>query len=119
MSLAYIILTIVLAIAFCAAGVAKVLRVPQMRELARQAKFSVISYAVIGILEIAAGAGLVLGLVFHRLAPVAAAAATGLTLLMIGAIIVLVRAGNKPKDCVPALALGALSAVTVWLPLAV
>jgi uncharacterized membrane protein YphA (DoxX/SURF4 family) len=119
MSLAYIILTIVLAIAFCAAGVAKVLHVPQMRELARQAKFSVNSYVVIGILEIAAVAGLVLGLVYHRLAPIATAAATGLTLLMIGAIIVLLRAGNKPKDCVPALVLGVLSAVTIWLTVAV
>jgi uncharacterized membrane protein YphA (DoxX/SURF4 family) len=119
MSLAYIILTIVLASAFCAAGVAKVLRVPQMRELAGQAKFSVNSYVVIGILEIAAVAGLVLGLVYHRLAPLAAAAATGLTVLMIGAIIVLLRAGNKPKDCVPALVLGVLSAITVWLTLAV
>src|SRR5246127_1800015 len=119
MSLAYIILTIVLAIVFFGLGVAKALRVPPMRDLARQAKFSVNSYVVIGILEIAAAAGLVLGLVYHRLAPLAAAAATGLTLLMIGAIIVLLRAGNKPKDCVPALSLGALSAVTIWLSLAV
>jgi uncharacterized membrane protein YphA (DoxX/SURF4 family) len=119
MSLAYIILTIVLAIVFCAAGVAKVLRVPQMRDLARQANFSVNSYVVIGLLEIVAAAGLVLGLVYHRLAPLAAAAATGLTLLMIGAIIVLLRAGNKPKDCVPALVFGVLSAVTIWLTVAV
>jgi uncharacterized membrane protein YphA (DoxX/SURF4 family) len=119
MSLAHIILTIVLAIAFFAAGGAKVLRVPQMRELARQAKFSVNAYVVIGILEIAAAAGLVLGLVYHRLAPLAIAAATGLTLLMIGAIIGLLRAGNKPKEGVPALVLGVLSAVTVWLTLAV
>jgi uncharacterized membrane protein YphA (DoxX/SURF4 family) len=119
MSPAYIILTIVLATAFFAAGAAKVLRVPQMRELARQAKFSVNSYVVIGILEIAAAAGLALGLVYRRLAPLTAAAATGLTLLMIGAIIVLLRAGNKPKDCVPASVFGVLSAVTIWLTLAV
>jgi len=119
MSLAYIILTIILAIVFFGVGVAKVLRVPQMRELASQAKFSVNSYVVIGVLEIAAAAGLVLGLVYHRLAPLAAAAATGLTLLMIGAIIVLLRAGNKPKDCVPAVVPGVLSAVAVWLTLAV
>lgn len=119
MSLAYTIVTIVLAIVFLAAGVAKVLRVPPMRELAKQAKFSVNSYAVIGILEIAAAAGLVLGVVYHRLALLAVAAATGLTLLMIGAVIVLLRAGNKPKDCVPALSLGVLSAVAIWLTLAV
>ena len=119
MGLTYTILTIVLAIAFGAAGVAKVLRVPQMRELASQAKFSINSYVVIGMLEIGAAVGLVLGLVYHRLAPLAAAAAIGLTLLMIGAIIVLLRAGNKPKDCVPALSLGVLSAVTIWLTLAV
>jgi uncharacterized membrane protein YphA (DoxX/SURF4 family) len=119
MTLAYTILTIVLAIVFFAAGVAKVLRVPPMRELARQAKFSVNSYAVIGILEIAAAAALVLGLVHHRFTFLAAAAATGLTLLMIGAIVVLLRAGNKPKDWVPALSLGVLSAVTIWLTLAV
>src|ERR1700757_110637 len=98
MSLAYIILTIGLAIVFFAVGAAKVLRVPPMRDLARQAKFSVDSYVVIGMLEIAAAAGLVLGLVYHRLAPLAAAAATGLTLLIIGAIIVLLGAGNKPKN---------------------
>jgi hypothetical protein len=38
---------------------------------------------------------------------------------MIGAIIVLLRAGNKPKDCVPASVFGVLSAVTIWLTLAV
>jgi len=38
---------------------------------------------------------------------------------MIGAIIVLLRAGNKPKDCVPALVFGVLSAVTIWLTVAV
>jgi hypothetical protein len=37
---------------------------------------------------------------------------------MIGAIIVLLRAGNKPKECVPALVLGVLSGATVWLTLA-
>ena len=119
MSLAHTVLTIVLAIVFLAAGLAKVLRVPQMRELARQAKFSLNSYAVIGILEIAAAAALVLGLVYHRFTYLAAAAATGLTLLMTGAIIVLLRAGNKPKDCVPAVVVGLLSAITVWLTLAV
>ena len=118
MSLAYIILTSLLAVVFFAAGVAKVLRVPPMKDLARQAKFSVESYVGIGILEIAAAAALVLGLVYHRLALLAAAAATGLTLLMIGAVIVLLRAGNKPKDCVPALSLGVLSAVTIWLTVA-
>jgi uncharacterized membrane protein YphA (DoxX/SURF4 family) len=79
MSLAYVILTIFLAIAFFAAGVAKVLRIPQMRELAKEAKFSINSYVVIGILELAAAAGLVLGLVYHRFASLGAAAATGLT----------------------------------------
>ena len=119
MNLAYIILTIVLAVVFFAAGVAKVLRVPPMRELAKQANFSVNAYAVIGVLEIAAAAGLVLGLFYHRLAVLAAAAATGLTLLMIGAVIVLLRAGNKPKDCVPAVSLGVLSAAAIWLTVAV
>lgn len=119
MSLANIILTIVLAVAFFAAGVAKVLRVQLMKEMARQAKLSVNAYVVIGILEIAAAAGLVLGLVYHRLALLAVAAATGLTLLMIGAVIVLLRAGNKPKDCVPAVSLGVLSAVAIWLTQAV
>ena len=118
MSLAYIILTIVLAVVFFAAGAAKVLRLQLMKEMARQAKFSVNAYVVIGILEIAAADGLVFGLVYPRLAPLALAAATGLTLLMIGAVIVLLRAGNKPEDCVPAISLGVLSAVAIWLTLA-
>ena len=118
MGLAYIILTIVLAVVFFAAGAAKVLRLQLMKEMARQAKFSVNTY-VVGILEIAAADGLVFGLVYPRLASLAVAAATGLTLLMIGAVIVLLRAGNKPKACVPAISLGVLSAVAIWLTLAV
>jgi uncharacterized membrane protein YphA (DoxX/SURF4 family) len=112
MNLAYTTLTVVLAIVSLAFGLAKVLRLPRMRELARHVNFSINSYAVIGALEIAAAAGLLLGFVYR---PFAAAAATGLCMLMVGAIIVLVRTGGKLKDCTPAFVLGVLSAVTIWL----
>jgi uncharacterized membrane protein YphA (DoxX/SURF4 family) len=115
MTLAYLILTIFLSVAFLAFGLAKVLRLPQMKELARRVNFSVNSYVVIGVLEVAAAAGLLLGIFTYR--PFATAAASGLTLLMIGAIIVLIRAKAKPKECAPAFVLGVLSAVTVWLTL--
>lgn len=116
MTTVFIVLTVVLSIAFGAAGVAKVLRLPKMRKFAEDTDFSVNSYVVIGVLEIAAVAGLLLGFVLR---PLAVAAAIGLTLLMVGAVTALARAGRESKEWAPAIVLGILSAVVVWLGLTV
>jgi uncharacterized membrane protein YphA (DoxX/SURF4 family) len=113
---AYTIVIVVLAVAFFFAGAAKVLRVPKMRELAGQVNFNVNSYVVIGILEIAAAAGLLLGFVCR---PLATAAAAGLTMLMIGAIIAMALADRKPTEWIPPFVLCVLSAIAVWLSVAV
>ncbi|OBJ12639.1 hypothetical protein A5624_10295 [Mycobacterium sp. 1482292.6] len=115
MKLAYTIVTIALSVSFLVFGIAKLLRVPAMRNLAEHVNFSVNSYVLIGMLELAAAAGLLIGFAYR---PLGIAAAGGLFLLMLGAIVVLVRNGDKPKDWAPALVFGVLSAATAGLAIA-
>ena len=71
-------------------------------------------YRLIGVLELAAAAGVVLG-IFWR--PVGVMAATGMTLLLIGAVIFHRRAGDTARDYAPALIFLAASVayLAVWV----
>ena len=57
-------------------------------------------YRLIGVAELAAAVGLLAGLVWP---PLGIAAATGLALLVGGALVMHLRAGDSPKDMAPAL----------------
>lgn len=70
----------------------------------------------VGVIEIAGGVAVLLGLVF---APLGALAAAGLTLLMVLGLIVRVRLHDAPRLMFPAAALAAVNAVLVVLFLAV
>jgi hypothetical protein len=100
MTLAATILAVLLALAFSALGAAKVRAVPAMRELATEAGFSTAAYRRIGLLELAAAIGLLLGLVQPL---IGALAAIGLLLLLTGAVAVHVRKGDGPRKAAPAL----------------
>ena len=70
---------------------------------------------LVGVLEVAGGTAVILGLV---VAPLGAAAAAGLTTLMVLGVIVRIRIRDTPRLMVPAASLGALNAVIVVLFLA-
>ncbi len=72
-------------------------------------------YRGIGLLEVAGAAGVLVGFAFTALG---AAAAIGLTLLMVAAVATHRRAGDPPAQMAPATALGVLSAVNAVLYLA-
>lgn len=78
-----------------------------MRGFAEHLGFSYAGYRGIGVLEVAGAVGLVLGR-FEQGSWVGAAAATGLFLLMVGAVICHLRIGDGPGRWGPAGALGVL-----------
>jgi 3-(3-hydroxy-phenyl)propionate hydroxylase len=90
------ILAAILVIAFSGLGAAKLVAAPTMRSRAQNAGFSVAAYRRIGALEIAAAVGLLLG---AALPIIGALAATGLLLLLGGAVRVHLRKpGRRPRD---------------------
>ncbi|WP_406045842.1 DoxX family protein [Micromonospora sp. NBC_00898] len=114
MTLAAAILAVLLALVFLALGTAKMLALQPMRELAAKAGFSVAAYRRIGLLEVAAVIGLLIGL-FQPLIGVLAGA--GLLLLLGGAVVVHLRKGDGPRKYGPAVVCGLLVATYLVLQL--
>ncbi|WP_105967768.1 DoxX family protein [Streptomyces geranii] len=108
MNVASVVLAVLLAVSFLALGTAKILALPKARQLAVESGFSTTAYQVIGVLEAAAAAGLLLGLAVPLLG---ALAGTGLMLLMSGALIIHLRHGDGPQKFAPATVLALLVAV--------
>ena len=106
------IMVLMLAVVFVGVGGAKVLAVPAARREARHLGFDVGRYRLIGAAELAAAAGLAVGLVW---VPVAVAACSGLVALLVGAVVVLRQAGDPPVRALPAVGLGAASVATAVL----
>ncbi|MFF5147677.1 DoxX family protein [Streptomyces sp. NPDC013157] len=77
-----------------------------MRQAAAHLGMSVRLYRVVGALEVAGVAGLLLGLSWM---PLGVAAATGLALLMAAAAVVHLRHGDPPVRAVPAALLALIS----------
>lgn len=110
-----VILSILLALAFAAAGAAKVTGQKAMVDAAAHTGFSLQNYKIIGGLEILGAVGLLVGLGIEWLGGLAA---LGLLITMIGAVVVHIRVGDKPKDFAPAAALGVLSLIVMILDFA-
>lgn len=102
------IVTIVLAALFLFAGGGKLAGVKQQEEAREHFGISPSRWRLIGCLELAGAIGVLVGL--FALGPIGLAAAAGLTLTAIGAIATHVRAGDAPKEAVPAV-LGLVLAV--------
>ncbi|MCM0673292.1 DoxX family protein [Micromonospora phytophila] len=115
MTLAAAILAVLLALIFLALGTAKILALNPMRALAAEAGFSVAAYRRIGLLEVAAVVGLLIGLVQPLIGVLAGA---GLLLLLGGAVVVHLRKGDGPRKYAPALVCGLLVATYLVLQLA-
>jgi hypothetical protein len=104
----------ILVLAFALTGGAKLAAAPAMRSRAHHSGFSVAAYRRIGLLEIVAVVGLLLGV---ALPVVGALAAIGLVLLLGGAIVVHLRNGDGLRELAPALVLGLVALAYLVLAL--
>jgi uncharacterized membrane protein YphA (DoxX/SURF4 family) len=90
---------------------------PKMRQSAGHFGILWPRYRLIGVAELAAAAGILIGLWWH---PLGIAAAAGMALLLLGALITHRRAGDSAKEMAPALLALAVTvaylaiALTVW-----
>jgi uncharacterized membrane protein YphA (DoxX/SURF4 family) len=96
------ILAGLLVVAFAAAGSAKLAAVPAMRDRAAHVGFSVSAYRWIGLLEVLAVLGLLVG-VFVPL--IGALAAAGLLMLLGGAFVTHLRNGDGVREVAPSVVL--------------
>jgi hypothetical protein len=101
-------LAVVLAAVFGVLGIAKLAAVPAMRTAAHHVGLSVDQYRLIGALEVAGALGVLAGLL---VAPLGLAAAIGLGLLMVGAVV----AHAVHRDGASRLAIPVVVAVVVVL----
>ncbi len=106
----YVALSVVLAAVCLMPGLAKVLGLPRMRESAAHFGIPWRAYQLIGVAELAAAAGVLAGLLWHVLG---LAAASGMALLLIGALASHRRAGDAIREAAPAV--GALAVVALYL----
>jgi hypothetical protein len=107
MSLAPAVLALLLALIFLTLGTAKVVAVQPMRERAAEVGLSTMAYRRIGVLEIAGAVGLLLGAIQPLIGALAGA---GLLLLLGGAVVAHLRAGDGPRKLAPAVLCGLLVA---------
>lgn len=109
---AKIIVTALLAAMFAFAGLIKVIGVRQSLAIRDHLGVDPTRWRLIGLLELAGVAGVLAGL---KWAPIGIAAAIGLTLLILGAIVFHVRASDSVADTAPAVIGLGLAVATVIL----
>ena len=96
---AKVIVTALLAALFAFAGLIKLFGVRQSVAIRDHLGVKPVQWRVIGLLELAGVAGVLVGLVW---APIGIAAAIGLALLVLGAMVFHVRASDSVADTAPA-----------------
>ena len=99
-------LSLLLAAACLLPGSAKLLGHPKMQKSAAHFGIPWRRYRLIGVAEVAAGAGVLIGLWWH---PLGLAAAAGMASLLLGAVITHRKAADSAKEAAPALAAHALT----------
>jgi uncharacterized membrane protein YphA (DoxX/SURF4 family) len=107
-----VVVTVLLAVLFLATAAGKLVGHPASLAARDHLEIPAVRWKQIGILEVAGAAGVLLGL---ALRPLGVAAASGLVLLSIGAIVTHRRAGDKAVAAPPALMALALAAATLVL----
>ena len=110
MEIAATVLSIVVALLYLASGGTKLAGQARQVETAQQLGIAFARYRLIGIPELAASIGLIVGLWVPALG---AAAAIGLALLMVGATVARARAGRPAAELVADVVLFALDVATV------
>ena len=115
------IISLVLFLGFATSGIQKVRFNPMASGSASHLGFSKSAYQRIGLLEIAGGIGLLVGLAAKGssfLAVINEAAAGGLTILMLAAVYFHIKKGDTAKLFTPALVLGLLALLELIFRLA-
>ena len=102
----FVTVSLLLAAACLVPAAAKLLGHPKMRHAAAHFGIGWSRYQLIGVAELAAAAGVVIGLWWH---PLGVAAAAGMALLLADAVITHRRAADGAKEIAPALAALALT----------
>lgn len=100
------ILGAVLAGVFAFAGVTKVLDLDRQRE---RFGYSATTYRLVGLSEIAAVIGIIVGLIWRKVEWISVGAGIGICSLMIGALITHARVEDEAKETIPAFVMFALS----------
>lgn len=108
------ILAGLLVIAFAALGSAKLAAVPAMRTRAEHVGYSVSAYRRIGVLEVLAVIGLLVGAFVPE---IGALAAVGLLILLGGALVVHLRNGDGMREIAPSLVLSLMTLAYLLLVL--
>ena len=103
-----IAISVLLLIACLIPGVGKLTSQPKMQASAAHFGIPWARYRLIGIAEVAAAAGIVAGLVARS---IGVAAAAGMVVLLVGALVAHRRAGDPAKEATPAFAALGLSCV--------
>jgi uncharacterized membrane protein YphA (DoxX/SURF4 family) len=102
----FVTISLLLAAACLLPAAAKLTGQPKMRQSAAHLGIPWPRYQLIGVTELTAAAGILTGLWRH---PLGLAAAAGMALLLIGAIIAHRKAADSAKEAAPALAALALT----------
>ena len=110
----YIALSILLTAAYLVPASAKLLGHPKMQKSAAHFGIPWRHYRLIGVAELAAAAGVLIGLWWH---PLGVAAAAGMVVLLISALMTHRRALDSAKEMAPALL--ALTITLAYLAVAV
>lgn len=116
MTITFIIVSVLLAALIGMAGITKLTGQPRMREAATHFGIPWERYRLIGVLEVLATAGLLIGTVWH---PLGITAAVGIVLLMIGALAFHLRAGDRPPAWAGAAVTLVIAAVVIGFGLAI
>jgi acid phosphatase family membrane protein YuiD len=109
MEIAATVLSILVALLYLVAASTKLAGQARQVEIAQQLGIAFARYRLIGIPELAASVGLIVGL---WVPAIGAAAAIGLALVMVGATVVRARAGRPAAELVADVALLALNVAT-------
>jgi len=102
------ILGVVLVVAFAIGGVTKVIDMDRMRD---HFGYSKGQYQLIGLSEIAAAAGILIGLLVRKVEWIGGAAGIGICCLMIGAMLTHARVEDDAKKAAPAIVMFVLAIV--------
>ncbi len=95
----FVIISLLLAAACLLPAAGKLAGQPRMRQSAAHFGIPWPRYRLIGVAELAAAAGILIGLWWH---PLGLAAAAGMALLLLGAIITHRRAADSAQEVAPA-----------------
>ena len=96
----FVTLSLLLAAVYLLPAAGKILCHPKMRQSAARFGISWPRYRLIGVAELSAAAGVLIGLWWH---PLGLAAAAGMAVLLLGAVITHRRAADSGKEMAPAL----------------